>query len=97
MKIQPLGDRVVIEPLDEKGGKTKAGIYLPETSEKERPQEGKVVAVGSGKVSDDGKKIPMTVKKGDHVLFTKYGPTEIKVDGKEYLIAREDDILGIIE
>jgi chaperonin GroES len=95
MKIQPLGDRVVIEPLEEKGGKTKAGIYLPETSEKERPQEGTVVAVGPGKVSDEGKKIPMTVKKGDKVLFTKYGPAEIKVDGKEYLIAREDDILAV--
>ena len=93
MKIQPLGDRVVIEPLEDKGGKTKAGIYLPETADKERPQEGTVVAVGSGKLTDEGKRIPMNVKKGDRVLFTKYGPTEVKVDGKEYLIAREDDIL----
>ena len=97
MKIQPLGDRVVIDPLEDKGGKTKAGIYLPETADKERPQEGKVFAVGPGKISDEGKKIPMSVKKGDRVLFTKYGPAEVKVDGKEYLIAREEDILAILD
>ncbi|KKW18247.1 MAG: 10 kDa chaperonin [Parcubacteria group bacterium GW2011_GWB1_50_9] len=84
MKIQP-------------GGKTKAGIYLPETADKERPQEGKVFAVGPGKMSDEGKKIPMSVKKGDRVLFTKYGPAEVKVDGKEYLIAKEEDILAILD
>ena len=98
MKINPLGDRVVIEPLHEdKGGKTKAGIYLPETVDKERPEQGKIIAAGPGKLSDTGKRIPMSVKKGDVVLFTKYGPNEIKVDGKEYLIAREEDILGIID
>jgi len=98
MKIKPLGDRVVIEPLArEKGGKTKAGIYLPETVEKERPEQGKVIAVGPGKLSEEGKLIPLSVKKGDQVLFTKYGPNEIKVDDKEYLIAREEDILAIIE
>jgi len=98
MKINPLGDRVVVEPLEErKGGKTKTGIYLPETADKERPEQGKIVAVGPGKLSDEGKRIPMSVKKGDVVLFTKYGPTEVKVDGKEYLIAREEDILAILE
>lgn len=97
MNINPLGDRVVIETSEkEKGGKTKTGIYLPETVDKERPEQGKIVAVGPGKLSDEGKRIPMSVKKGDLVLFTKYGPNEIKVDGKEYLIAREDDILAIL-
>lgn len=98
MKINPLGDRVVIEPQKEdKGGRTKSGIYLPETMDKERPEQGKVAAVGPGKLSDEGKRIPMSVKRGDVVLFTKYGPNEIKVDGKEYLIAREEDILAILE
>lgn len=98
MKIIPLADRVVIEPQkEEKGGKTKAGIYLPETVDKERPEQGKVIAVGPGKMRDEGKRIPPSVKKGDVVLFTKYGPNEIKVDEKEYLIAREEDILAILE
>ncbi len=97
MTIQPLGDRVLIEPLEEKGGKTKSGIYLPETVDKERPEQGKVVAVGPGKREKDGKVHPISVKKGDKVLFTKYGPNEIKVDDKEYLIAREDDILAVIK
>ncbi|MDO8536723.1 MAG: co-chaperone GroES [bacterium] len=96
MNIKPLGDRVVIEP-EGKGGKTKSGIYLPETVDKERPEQGKIIAVGPGKLSDEGKRIPMNVKKGDNVLFTKYGPAEIKVDGKEYLIAHESDIIGILE
>jgi len=95
MKIKPLGDRVLIEPLREE--KKRGGIILPDTVEKERPEKGKVVAVGPGKVDDNGKKIPINVKKGDKVLFTKYGPNEIKVDEKEYLIAREEDILAIIE
>lgn len=98
MNIKPLADRVVIEPLgQEKGGKTSAGIYLPETAQKERPEQGKIIAVGPGKRTDDGKKIPISVKVGDKVLFTKYGPNEIKVGEKEYLIAREEDILAIIE
>lgn len=97
MKINPLGDRVVIEPLGEKEGKTKSGIYLPETVDKERPEQGTIIATGPGKLSDEGKRIPMSVKKGDTVLFTKYGPNEIKVDGKEYLIAREEDILAILD
>lgn len=98
MKINPLGDRVVIEPKGEgKEGKTESGLYLPETVDKERPEKGKVIAVGPGRLTDDGKRIPMSVKKGDMVLFTKYGPTEVKVDDKEYLIAREEDILAILE
>ena len=100
MNIKPLGDRVLIRPLSqsEKEGKTASGIVIPYTAEKERPEEGMVVAVGPGKMSDDGKLIPLTsVKVGDRVLFSKYGPTEIKVDGKEYLIAREEDILAAVE
>lgn len=88
---------MVIEPINqEKGGKTKSGIYLPETVDKERPEQGRIVAVGPGKLSDAGKRIPMNVKKGNLVLFTKYGPNEIKVEEKEYLIAREEDILAIL-
>ena len=93
-KITPLSDLVLIEPLREE--KKKGGIILPETVEKERQEKGKVVAVGPGKVKD-GKRIPVEVKRGDVVLFTKYGPNEIKVDGKEYLIAKEEDILAIIQ
>lgn len=95
MKIKPLADRVLIEPLYEEH--KRGGIILPETVDKERPEKGRVIAVGSGRVDENGKKIPMSVKKGDKVLFTKYGPDEIKVDGKEYLIAKEDSILAIIE
>ena len=95
MKIKPLGDRVLIEPLREE--KRKGGIILPDTVEKERPEKGKIVAVGPVKIDDKGKRIPMNVKKSDKVLFTKYGPNEIKIDDKEYLIAREEDILAIVE
>lgn len=95
MKIRPLSDRVLIEPLREE--KKKGGIILPETIDKERPEKGLVIAVGVGKKDKDGKIIPMNVKKGDKVLFTKYGPNEIKIEEKEYLIAREEDILAIIE
>ena len=97
INIKPLGDRVLIEPMREhKEGKTDFGIYLPETVEKERPEKGCVVAVGQGKRDENGKHIALSVKNGDVVIFTKYGPNEIKVDGKEYLIAREEDILAII-
>lgn len=95
MKIKPLGDRVLIEPLYEE--KKKGGIILPETVDKERPEKGRVVVAGQGRVDENGKKIAMNVKKGDKVLFTKYGPDEIKIDGKEYLIAKEENILAIIE
>ena len=97
MNIKPLGDRVLIEPQEkDKGGKTETGIYLPEPADKEKPEQGRVIAVGPGRLTDDGKRIPMSVKEGDTVLFTKYGPNEIKIDDKEYLIAREEDILAII-
>ena len=87
---------MLIEPLG-KQEKTKSGIYLPETADKERPEEGRVLAVGPGKTDSAGKLIKPSVKKGDTVIFTKYGPNEIKVGDKEYLIAREDDILAILE
>lgn len=96
LKIKPLGDRVLIEPITEHE-KTKTGIYLPDTASKERPEQGKIVAVGEGKMLDSGKVAPLKVKKGQKVLFTKYGPNEIKVGGKEYLIAKEEDILAIVE
>jgi chaperonin GroES len=94
MKIQPLADRVLVEPVKE-SEQQKGGIIIPDTA-KEKPQQGKVIAVGTGKLDDSGKAIPFNVKKGDKVLMPKYGGTEIKMDGKEYLILREEDILGII-
>ncbi len=93
-KITPLSDHVLIEPLKEE--KKKGGIILPETADKERQERGKVVAVGPGRVKDS-KRVALEVKRGDIILFTKYGPNEIKVDGKEYLIAKEEDILAIIK
>ena len=96
MQIKPLSDHILIEPV-KKEEKTKAGILLPDTAEKETPEQGKVVAVGPGKKTSSGKIIPIDVKAGERVLFTKYGPSEIKVDDKEYLIAREEDILAILE
>lgn len=95
MEIKPLSDHILIEPIKAED-KTSTGIFLPQTSEKERPEQGMVIAVGDGKKTDDGKIVPVSVRTGDKVLFTKYGPSEIKVDGKEYLIAKEDDILAII-
>ena len=95
MKIRPLNDRVLVVGIEEKE-KTIGGIIIPDTA-KEKPQEGKVVAVGPGKWDKDGKRIPLEVKKGDRVLFGKYAGTEIKIDGAEHLIMREDDILGIME
>ena len=96
MNIQPLSDHILIEP-NKKEGKTKSGILLPETVDKEMPEEGKVIAVGPGKKTSAGKLIPMEVKVGQQVLFSKYGPNEIKIDGKEYLIAKEENILAIIK
>ncbi len=95
MNVKPLGDRVLVQPADQEEVK-KGGIIIPDTA-KEKPQEGKVVALGTGKRDDDGKLVPFTVKKGDRVLISKYGGTEIKIDGKDYLIMREEDILGVIE
>jgi len=91
-KLQPLADRVLVKPI-EKEEKTKSGIYLPDTA-KEKPQEGEVLAVGPGKVSDDGTRIPMDLKVGDRVIYAKYGGTEIKVDGEDLMILRESDILA---
>ncbi|MGB8804393.1 MAG: co-chaperone GroES [Chthoniobacterales bacterium] len=94
VKVRPLGDRVLVQPIEETEVK-KGGIIIPDTA-KEKPQEGKVVALGTGKIDDNGKKVDFTVKSGDKVLISKYGGTEIKIDGDTYLIMREDDILGII-
>jgi chaperonin GroES len=95
MKIRPLQDRVIVKRLEEEQ-KTKGGIIIPDTA-KEKPIEGEVIAVGKGRIADDGKVIKLDVKVGDRVLFSKYGGTEVKIDGEDYLIMREDDILGIIE
>jgi chaperonin GroES len=95
MKIRPLQDRVIVRRVEEEE-KTKGGIIIPDTA-KEKPIEGKVIAVGKGKVREDGKVQPLDVKKGDRILFGKYAGTEIKIEGEEHLIMREDDILGVIE
>jgi len=96
INIKPLADYVLIEPIKEEE-KTKAGILLPESAEKEKPEKGKVIAVGPGRRDEKGNLIPVSVKVGQIVLFKKYGPDEIKVDDKEYLICKEEDILAIIE
>ena len=95
MKIKPLSDHILIEPM-KKEEKTKSGILVPDTAEKERPEQGRVIAVGPGRKTSAGKIIPLEVKVGNKVLFTKYGPNEIKVGEKEYLIAQEEDILAIL-
>jgi len=95
MKIRPLHDRIIVKRLEEEE-KTKGGIIIPDTA-KEKPMEGKVIAVGKGKVLEDGKLQPLDVKAGDRVLFGKYSGTEVKIEGEEHLIMREDDILGVIE
>jgi chaperonin GroES len=95
MKIRPLHDRVLVERLEEREVK-KGGIIIPDTA-KEKSQEGRVVAVGNGKVTDDGKKLPLDVKNGDRILFGKYSGSEVKLDDKEYLILREEDVLAILE
>ena len=95
MKLRPLQDRILVQRVEEET-KTKGGIIIPDTA-KEKPAEGKVVAVGNGKVGDDGKRIALEVKKGDRILFGKYSGTEVKIEGDEYLIMREDDVLGIID
>jgi chaperonin GroES len=95
IKLKPLGDRVLVEPVEEKETK-KGGIIIPDTA-KEKPTEGIVRALGTGKTDDEGKKLPFEVKVGDRVLVSKYGGTEIKLDGKEYKILNSDDILGVVE
>ncbi len=95
MKIRPLQDRIIVKRVQEEE-KTKGGIIIPDTA-KEKPIEGKVIAVGNGKVQEDGKVRPLDVKAGDRILFSKYAGTEIKIEGEEHLIMREEDILGVIE
>jgi chaperonin GroES len=95
MKIRPLQDRIIVKRLEGEE-KSKGGIIIPDTA-KEKPQEGKVIAVGKGKVTEDGKLQPMDVKKGDRVLFSKYAGTEVNIEGEEHLIIREDDVLGVLE
>ena len=95
MKIRPLHDRILVKRQEEKETK-KGGIIIPDSA-KEKPQEGKVIAVGNGKVTDDGKKISLDVKTGDRILFGKYSGSEVKIDGVEYLILREEDVLGILD
>jgi chaperonin GroES len=95
MNIRPLQDRILVKRIEEEE-KTEGGIIIPDTA-KEKPIEGKVISVGKGKVSEDGKVMPLDVKKGDRILFGKYAGTEVKIEGEEHLIMREDDVLGVIE
>ncbi len=95
MKIRPLHDRIIVKRLEEEE-KTKGGIIIPDTA-KEKPIEGRVIAVGDGKRKEDGTKLPMEVKVGDRILFSKYAGTEVKIEGEEHLIMRQDDILAIVE
>jgi chaperonin GroES len=94
-KIRPLQDRIIVKRLDSEE-KTASGLYIPDSA-KDKPQQGKVIAVGKGKVKEDGSVLPVEVKKGDKILFGKYAGTEIKVDNEEYLIMREEDVLGVVE
>lgn len=94
-KLRPMDDRILVEPVEEETA-TSFGLVLPDTASKEKPQKGKVVAVGPGKLSDDGKRMPMSVKPGDTVLYTKYGPTEVKIEGKEIFFLQESDVLAVV-
>src|SRR2546427_6756102 len=96
MKIRPLYDRIVVKRIDEVADKTASGLFIPDSA-KEKPQEGEVMAVGQGKRADDGKLIPLDVKAGDRILFGKYSGSDIKLDGEEYMIMREDEVLGVLE
>jgi chaperonin GroES len=95
IKLRPLGDRVLVKAIEKKD-EVRSGLIIPDTA-KEKPQEGEIIAAGKGKVSEDGKLIPMDVKAGDKILYGKYSGTEIKIEGQEYLIMHQDDILGIVE
>ncbi len=95
MSLRPLSDRILVERVAE-DEKTKGGIIIPDTA-KEKPAEGKIVATGNGRLGEDGKLLPMDVKVGDRILFSKYGGTDVKIDGSDYLILRQDDVLGVIE
>ncbi|HEV7731355.1 MAG TPA: co-chaperone GroES [Candidatus Binatia bacterium] len=96
MRIRPLADRLIVKRIETSEQKSSGGIIIPDTA-KEKPQEGKVVAVGKGKINDDGKVTPLDIKAGDRILFGKYSGSEIKIDGEEHLIMREDDVLGVVE
>lgn len=96
MKLKPLADRVVLKPI-EAAETTKGGIIIPDTAEKEKSEQGEIVAVGPGKLNDKGERVALSVKVGDKVLFKKYGPDEIKIDDQEYLVAEEGDIIAVIE
>jgi chaperonin GroES len=96
MKIRPLYDRIVVKRIDEGADKTASGLFIPDSA-KEKPQEGEVIAVGQGKRADDGKLIPLDVKAGDRILFGKYSGSDIKLDGEEYMIMREDEVLGVLD
>ena len=96
MKIRPLQDRVIVKRIEDEAEKTKGGIIIPDTA-KEKPQQGKIIAAGKGKVNDDGKLMPVGVKVGDTILFGKYSGSEVELDGEEHLIMREEDILGVVE
>jgi chaperonin GroES len=95
MSLRPLSDRILVERVAE-DEKTKGGIIIPDTA-KEKPAEGKIVATGNGRIGEDGKLLPMDVKVGDRILFSKYGGTDVKIDGNDFLILRQDDVLGVIE
>ncbi|MFQ5742245.1 MAG: co-chaperone GroES [Acidobacteriota bacterium] len=95
VKVKPLGDRILVERLEAEDVR-RSGIIIPDTA-KEKPQEAKVIAVGSGRVNDDGERVPLDVKKGDRVLIAKYGGTEVKLDGTDHLILREDDVLAVLQ
>jgi len=95
-KLEPLGDRVVIKPAQMEA-KTESGIYIPDTASKEKPEQGEVIAVGPGKLDENGKRVPMSVKEGDMVMFSKYSPDEIEMDGDTYLVVREDNLLAVIK
>ena len=96
MKIRPLHDRVVVKRIEESAEKTASGLFIPDSA-KEKPQEGEVISVGNGKRGEDGKLIPLDLKAGDRILFGKYSGSDIKIDGEEYLIMREDEVLGVLE
>jgi chaperonin GroES len=96
MKIRPLYDRIVVKRIEDSTEKTASGLFIPDSA-KEKPQEGEVIAVGAGKRNDEGKLIPLDVKAGDRILFGKYSGSDIKLDGNEYLIMREDEVLGVLE
>ncbi len=95
IRLRPLGDRVIVKPIEKKD-EVRSGLIIPDTA-KEKPQEGEIIAAGKGKIGEDGKLIPMDVKAGDKILYGKYSGTEVKLDGQEYLIMHQDDILGIVE